>query len=199
MGGWGSGPPKCWRGTVEETRSLDVLRFLREGMLAHPGGSWTWRWSNPEDGRELASIGVATLPRGDGLALRFFYKSTSQGGSSVERDYEVAIERTHCTFGGSRPWFRCPSCVRRSRFLYQDGSYYVCRECARLTYWSRRIHRDAGYETGWLQERIEKLYQRLFQARYPKRRAAIEARITILDRRSMAHWQAMAARLGIVI
>src|SRR5439155_6411132 len=117
-----------------------------------PGGSWFWRWTSSRDGRELGSIGVATVPRGDGLALRLFYTSTPSGGAAVERNYEVTIDRTCCTYGGSRPWFRCPSCGRRSRFIYLSWGLFVCRSCAGLTYWTRRIHRDGGYESGWIEE-----------------------------------------------
>lgn len=197
MGGWWSGPPKRWRGTVEEARSLDVLRLSREGMLASSGGLWSWRWTSGRDGRELASIGIATGGRGDGTSIRLFYTSTPDGEAPVNRDYEVAIERTPCTYGGSRPWFRCSRCNRRSRFLYLSGGTFVCRLCARLTYWTRRIHRDKGYESGWIEKQIEKVMPRMFRARSEKKRNALRARLERLGGRRNSIWAAIGKQFGI--
>lgn len=51
-------------------------------------------------------------------------------------DYFVAIERTQCNYGGSRPWFRCPSCGDRRAVLYGQvwGSAIACRRCLKLLY-----------------------------------------------------------------
>lgn len=42
----------------------------------------------------------------------------------------VAITRTACHLGGSRPWFVCPACGRRCSILYPVH----CRICLRLHY-----------------------------------------------------------------
>jgi hypothetical protein len=196
VGGWWSGPPKRWQGTVEQSRSIDVLRFHRKGMLAATG-PWLWRWTRARDGTEVGSIGIAGGLRGDGAAVRVSYTQTVNGGESIRRDYEVSIERTPCAYGGSRPWFRCPNCGRRSRFLYLTESLFACRLCARLTHWTRRIHRDGGYESGWIEEQIDKLMTRMFRARSPKRRAHLQARLERLGERRDAIWGAMISRLGI--
>lgn len=196
MGGWWSGPPKRWKGTVEESRSIDILRFLRKGMLS-TNGPWTWRWTRARDGSEVGSIGVAGCVRGDQSAVRLFYTHTADGGEPIRRDYEVSIERTPCTYGGSRPWFRCLNCGRRSRFLYLTASLFICRLCARLTHWTRRIHRDGGYESGWIEEQIEKLLPQMLRARSPKRRARLQARLERLGERRDAIWGTIFKRIGI--
>lgn len=46
------------------------------------------------------------------------------------RGAKVAIIRTACHFGGSRPWFVCPSCGGKFAILYP----VKCRQCLRLHY-----------------------------------------------------------------
>ncbi len=195
MGGWWSGPPRRWLGTVEGARSLDVLRFSRNGMISTPGGVWSWRWNDAEDGQETTSIGIATVKLGDALALRLVYRHTPEEGSPIDRDDLVMIERTACRYGGTRPWFRCPACERRSRFLYLSRGLFICRKCARLTYWTRRIHRHGGSESVWIDARIERLQGCLARARSEGKRAHIEARLARLEGRQNAIWASLLGRL----
>lgn len=53
-------------------------------------------------------------------------------------DYFVAIVRTCCNYGGTRPWFRCPTCDDRRAVLYTrpHGGHFECRQCLRLLYLS---------------------------------------------------------------
>lgn len=46
------------------------------------------------------------------------------------RGVKVAIARTACHLGGSRPWFACPICGRRCAILYP----VQCRQCLGLHY-----------------------------------------------------------------
>jgi hypothetical protein len=197
VGGWWSGPPKRWRGTVEESRALDVLGFLREGMLSSPGGSYVWRWSSGRDGRNLGSIGVSTVGSGTPAAVELSYTFTAGEDAPIKLDYQVRIGWTACTYGGSRPWLHCPRCDRRYRFLYLNSERFACRLCSRLTYSTRRIHRDGGSESGWIEKEIDRLSPRMLRARSGRKRARLEARLARLGQRRDAIWGALARRMGL--
>lgn len=49
----------------------------------------------------------------------------------------IALERTPCNYGGTRPWFRCPSCHRRCAKLFLQRGRFLCRVCHRLGYVSQ--------------------------------------------------------------
>jgi hypothetical protein len=103
MGGIGSGR-YGGRPVVDECRSLDVNRLHREGCL-RPGWSGSFHWSR--DDEEVAAIGMrATQGR---LTLSYRYRRNDEDWQDVEEP--VAIVRTPCQFGGSRPWFVCPGVV----------------------------------------------------------------------------------------
>lgn len=55
-------------------------------------------------------------------------------GHGIEQ--RVVIDRTVCGYGGTRPWFSCPSCGRRAAVLYLRGSFR-CRSCAQVAYLSQ--------------------------------------------------------------
>jgi hypothetical protein len=70
------------------------------------------------------------------------YRRNNEDWQDVEEP--VAIVRTPCRFGGSRPWFVCPGvvdgipCRRRVGKLYGPGRYFLCRHCYGLAYQSQR-------------------------------------------------------------
>lgn len=81
------------------------------------------------DVRELAREGTFAPP---GVA-----------GVVVECDGQrclVPLDWTPCTYGGSRPWWRCPCCLRRVAVLYVGRGALACRQCHRLAY---RCQREA--------------------------------------------------------
>ena len=49
----------------------------------------------------------------------------------------VALTRTPCHLGGTRPWMHCPCCHCRVLLLYLGPYDFRCRHCWRLTYESR--------------------------------------------------------------
>jgi hypothetical protein len=133
--------------TVEDCRSLDANRWMREGSLkagVHHHG--VCRWSNGATGEQTSSIGfeVCTL---DPAApwLRLHYHFTDSG---VNVDYRVGLSATRPRFGGLRWWFLCPlsregrHCGRRMGKLYlpPGGRYFGCRHCYDLTYTSVQEH-----------------------------------------------------------
>lgn len=163
MGGYGSGWHRGRRRTVEEVPRLDVLEFHRARVEQA-------RWA-----------ALVTLHH--------------PGARNVGGDPEgITFAWTPCTFGGARPWFRCPTlvygCGRRCRFLYQHGKFYVCRTCARLTYWKRQAHRNPSEEAraagvsmwrdpplDWRRDPIRRLLYRLARTRNPERFDALSRRM----------------------
>jgi len=61
--------------------------------------------------------------------------------------YSVQLTTTAPHYGGSRYWFRCPSCSKRVSVLYCAGAY-VCRHCLSVPYGSQ------------LQQPIDRLFSR---------------------------------------
>jgi hypothetical protein len=120
-------------GTVESTRSLDVMRLSRAGFLSgwrRANWQWTYNdgtraWIGIEDGR-------------DEITLRYRFRSYGHEWKSVEQ--RVPIRWTPCRFGGERPWFICDArtngiyCGRKVAKLYGGGRLFGCRHCYRLGY-----------------------------------------------------------------
>lgn len=59
-------------------------------------------------------------------------------GQSIYELVELSTVSNH--YGGSRPFFRCPGCGRRVRFLYRpwERKRFRCRPCWRLNYPSQQ-------------------------------------------------------------
>lgn len=137
MGGWGSG--NRWRygtkSTTDEYRRLDIRRLAQEGMLR--AWSWgTWQWTC--DGEVIGSIQI----RAEQHRVILMYRQRNAGTEWKDEEYAVAIARTQCNLGGSRPWFICPArgCGRRVAVLY-GGAIFACRHCYQLAYPSSREDR----------------------------------------------------------
>lgn len=62
--------------------------------------------------------------------------------------YSVQLTTTAPHYGGSRYWFRCPSCSNRVSVLYCAGTY-VCRHCLSVPYGSQ------------LQTKTDRIYSKL--------------------------------------
>lgn len=159
MGGRGSG--RHWyfgaKDTTGEYRALDVRRWHRDGLL-EPGRWFGWQWLR--DGETVASIHVRV--ESDRVVLSYRHQRGGEEWKSEE--YPVDLDRTSCTYGGARAWFRCPArgCGRRVAILY-GGAIFACRHCYRLAYPSQRearhdravrradtIRRRLGWEPGIL-------------------------------------------------
>lgn len=135
MAGQGPGTYERWnkRQTTTSANPIDIRQWHRCGYLV-PGGPLSARWYRGDV--EVGSISgyVASLTR---IVLEYQSRSrSSDEWSDVVESIEV--EWTPCTFGGTRPWFRCPICERRVAVLYLPRSYCACRQCHRLAYPSTR-------------------------------------------------------------
>lgn len=129
------------KGSTSGHLSLCVNKLSQSGRL-EPGIEGLWCWSNAAGS---SAIIVHCIDHG---SLNLTYRV--QG-----RDYQlpVRLERTPCHYGGSRPWFACPSCGRRCGKLYLSGKF-VCRKCAHLNYPSQQ-------ETGCAYRRVYRYRHRL--------------------------------------
>jgi hypothetical protein len=147
MGGSSSG--RHWnfgvKDTTDDYRVLDVRRWQRDGYL-EPDSRFGWQWTR--NGETLASIQV----RAESNRVILSYRHQQRGGGEWKsEEYPIYLDRTPCTYGGTRAWFRCPAqgCGRRVAILY-GGAIFACRHCHRLAYPSQR---DAPHERaarlGW--------------------------------------------------
>lgn len=157
MGGIGSGRRShCGtRNKTEDSRPLDIRRLQRAGVLM-TGRSFGWQWTL--NGEPVADIQVRVEIELVVLVYRY-----RRRGDSEWQDVEqpVRISRTPCTYGGTRPWWMCPSCGRLVAVLYGPGKLYACRHCCKLAYScqsesaddraarrANRIRRRLGWEPG---------------------------------------------------
>jgi len=62
--------------------------------------------------------------------------------------YRIHLSTTEPHYGGSRYWFNCPSCAKRTSVLYCAGTY-VCRHCIGANYSSQ------------LQTKTDRIYSKL--------------------------------------
>ncbi len=70
--------------------------------------------------------------------------------------YRVAITRTPCALGGTRPWFACPRCNKRVAVLHFGRSDAGCVQCLGLRYPSQS---EGWFDRDYRQE--ERLKRRL--------------------------------------
>jgi hypothetical protein len=137
LGGYGSGRPSgSGRDKVEDHRSIAVSDLQRKGCLK-PGWSGSWEWTC--DGERVAWIDL----RAEEDRLRLSYSVSLNGGNREQVKEAVRLARVSCRFGGTRPYFICPSlrdgtaCGRRVTKLYGAGLYFLCRHCYRLAHASQ--------------------------------------------------------------
>lgn len=76
------------------------------------------------DIRDLARLGLVT----DGTHQLYFEDVLTP----------VSVTRTPCHFGGSRPWFSCPQCSKRTATLFRGTGGLGCRGCSGLYYETQR-------------------------------------------------------------
>lgn len=132
MGGLGSGRYYCWssKPTLEDYQALDVRWLNRKNMLA-PCREFTCSWTRGYE--KTASISIFVKDR---HSIFLIYKSRNQEYKWTTHCYEVQLVWTQCNYGGTRPWFLCPSCRRRIAVLY-GGAVFVCRHCCMRSYKSQ--------------------------------------------------------------
>ncbi len=115
------GRSAAYAGVAEDAEALDVRQLRRDGLLL-PGRAFGVAWPGRRTRYFRVTGSLDTLLAIDGLPMA------------------LPLAWTACTFGGRRPWFRCPApgCGRRVAVLY-DGNGFFCRFCRRLTFQTRRL------------------------------------------------------------
>jgi hypothetical protein len=139
MGGYGSG--RHWWGrtrpATDPALSLDVRWLARQGFLPQPGELRVAavRWSVRGEVRDWISV------RSDGRepdVLTLEFRTRKRGEDWRDVVQRVALDRTPCTYGGTRPWFLCPRCGARCAVLWSVTGSFCCRACNGLAYSSTR-------------------------------------------------------------
>lgn len=149
---YGAGRPG-WKRKAEQSLALDVRQIARKGLLRT--GAFSWHWSN-NYGEKVGSVGVRVARDPERVTLT--YQWTPHNGEPRHVECSLRIARSLCNYGGSRPWFLCPSCGRRCAVVYYGapGGRYACRHCVRVSYLSQ-----CEDETGRLWRRQRKLERKL--------------------------------------
>ena len=112
---------------AEHCKRLDVRRWHREGVL-QPGSFGSWTWSDSATGESRGSIGYSV---GDG------YVNLNYSINDKPSNQQIAVARTHCNYGGARPWFVCPVRGERVAVLFLRAGRFACRHCQRIAYASQ--------------------------------------------------------------
>jgi hypothetical protein len=128
MGRRGSGQRSAAKSTTNAFWNLDVRQLQRDGIL---GRRHFVKWQWTDDDGPVCTIGMR--PELDRLNISYRVRSVNSEWEHLQ--YPVLLERTRCTYGGSRVWFRCPAvgCGRRVAILYL-GKVLACRVCYHLNY-----------------------------------------------------------------
>jgi hypothetical protein len=185
---WGAGRPG-WHVKAEHCRRIDVRRWHRDGLL-RPGVWSSWVWSDSKTGEQRASIGFSVSEHH--VELQYSISDTPQRQL-------VPLERTPCTFGGARPWFRCPACTRRVAVLFLRSNRFACRHCQRIAYasqsddacgraWRRQSKLEARLGDGWVRPKgmHHRTHERLVDGIFECERIREEALIAYAAR--VMHW-----------
>jgi hypothetical protein len=122
---WGAGRP-AHKGKAEHCLRLDVRTIQRAGLL-RSGASGGWAWHR--EGERTGNVGLQSL----GHVLRVDCQINGR-----DAGHAIPLDCTPCHFGGTRPWFHCPSCHRRAAVLFlRGGAPFRCRHCAKVAYASQ--------------------------------------------------------------
>jgi hypothetical protein len=158
MGGLGSGRRygRSGKDTTEDSLPLDIRCLQRAGVLS-PGRVFSWQWTVNDRVRSSIQVSV------DAWQVELVYSYTANGHPAESIRQAVMLEKTPCTFGGSRSWFCCPTCAKRVAVIYGWGRLFGCRQCKGLAYASQsegdadratrranRIRKQLGWQAGVL-------------------------------------------------
>lgn len=132
MGGYGSGRYFYYSGksTTNDYLAIDIRKWGKK--VLSEGNAFSCSWSRY--GEQVSSISVNV-----GYNVVILRYKNREGASWKEYNYPVHITYTTCEYGGSRPWFICPTvgCGKRVAIIY-GGDIFACRHCYKLAYKSQR-------------------------------------------------------------
>jgi hypothetical protein len=170
---------------AENCISLSIKDVQRSGCL-RPGSKGYWSYF--VNGTEVSRVGY----RAEVGRFILNYKTRKNGEDCEHITLTITIALTNCHFGGTRPYFICPSvknrvpCGRRVGRLYPVDKYFFCRHCANVTYTSQtepsherqlrqanKIRASLGGEPG-MAKSIPPRPKGMWQQTYQKKRSKIE-------------------------
>ena len=127
---WGSTPT---RKDTDPLLKLDIRTLHKMGAL-QPTALTTHEWKRGPD--PAGSMQTYMRASGDALTLIYSRRVNDETWENVKEP--VWLDATPCTYGGERPWFRCPRCSKRCAVLFGLSGYFRCRTCHDLAYSSTR-------------------------------------------------------------
>ena len=129
----GAGRPG-WKRKAEQSMAFDLRQIAKKGLLRP--GAFSWHWTS-NYGEKVGSVGVRVAD--DAKRVTLTYQWTPYNSEPRHVECSLWIERARCNYGGTRPWFLCPSCGRRCAVVYfgAPGGRYACRQCVRVAYLSQ--------------------------------------------------------------
>lgn len=171
---------------VEDLFKVDVSSLNKHGYLVGlRGGVLIWELSR-------VRIYVCTL---DYIApfIRFEYSHKDEYGKIENLTYKIALEKTNCTLGGERFWFKC-QCSKRVGALYLKNKTFACRHCHKLSYLSKNENRRHKNFTAFhvmdIEDQMDEIRQEMTTPYYknkPTRKmknlTKLEKKITPLQRK----------------
>jgi hypothetical protein len=112
MGGMGSGKRSTHgqMGFAADCCRLDIRLWKRRGLL-HPGK--VFEGTIGSSGSNGSHPPVRVRMYRDDVEVT----TSSNGPSHESNEVVIALERTPCTLGGARAWFKCLKCDRRVAVL----------------------------------------------------------------------------------
>jgi len=139
---------KTIKGIESDYYALDI-RLMTSPVLENdlkPGEEYTIFSSDDRVNKIL----LAEIEEG-----KVIYKSgiNTFAGVRIYASQEVMLANTPCHYGGTRTWFICPECSRRTIILYWGVTDHIpdlrsermaCRKCHGLVYASERRDRGMG-------------------------------------------------------
>ena len=121
------------KGQVEKQLCLDIRALQRRDALI-TGRSTTLAFFRND--RLVCQLFVTS----NAGSISWSYRSAADNGRKKDPcSNEVEVINTPCYFGGTRPWFSCPSCHKRAAILYFVSSKLVCRTCGHFNYASQQM------------------------------------------------------------
>lgn len=147
-----------------------------------PRGRWT-RKNIKARTDDVTSISVTKISPADGGHIIMFpdlkqvtYVTSGNEIRLIPSGQVIDLDTSHCNFGGSRRWFLCPKCRKRTLKLYEISGVFYCRKCQGLPYSSQRES-----EADRLMRKIRRLRKRL--------EASSDLTVPIVHKPKGMHWK----------
>jgi hypothetical protein len=119
-----------YRATWEQVSALDADHVASWGAFAGYAGPITF------DDTEPAKLHVEHDAERDTFAAFYVWKGKEDEAGPIRST--VRLERRRCRFGGTRAYFVCPGCARRTLRLAVLAGGLCCGTCGKITWGSRR-------------------------------------------------------------